>query len=729
MADLKPILQLAQQLRQQAVQQRQRRVLLMSGEAVWCRGCAEAIAHELVIPAQQRLWIGEPYGDIECLPNRQAKTRLGSECQLLIYDAHSGFDPDSFGAVSGTLCGGGLLLLLAPPLNQWPQFDDPEYSRLLVANYQLSQIKGRFLQHLVAELQQAEGVLVCTQGEVLPSLEWVADEPPEVCSVSAPYLSEDQQRAVTAIHHVMTGHRRRPLVITSDRGRGKSGALGLAAGQLLLQEGARRIVLSAPSREAVDSVFRQASGLLPDSTRVGNCLGWRDAELQFIAPDQLLMQRPEADLLLVDEAAAIPVAMLQGMLAHYSRVVFSSTVHGYEGSGRGFAIRFQQHLDNDAPGWQALRLKQPIRWAQNDPLEGLVFRALCLDAEATANEKLDGLTLDGCQVRAVGRDELMAQPLLLAELFGLLVNAHYRTTPNDLRNLLDGPNLTLYVMESIGEGSRHVVGVLLLAHEGGFDEVMAEQIQQGRRRPRGHLLAQTLASQLGLQRGAQLSSARVMRIAIHPAIQRCGFGAALLRVVSEECIADGVDLLGASFSASKGVLQFWQKQGLGSVLLGLGHESSSGAHSVLLLRPLSEVGSALYQQARLRGQRMLLAQLSDPLQRLEPELALCLLAQQPGLPLPSVDEQDLLDLHNFAHHQRGYELTLHVLQPLVQWGLVNHGDQLSDDQQLLLFSKVLQQRSWGECAQVCGYSGRKALLVAIRQAAQLLLTRYLASQC
>lgn len=725
MADIRALLQLTEQLRQQARQQHQRRLLLLSGEAAWGRQLAQAIVLALALPKQERLWVGEPYRDIECFPNRQAKTRLGSECQLLIYDAHSGFDPDSFGAVSGTLCGGGVLLLLAPALVQWPEFDDPEYQRLLVALSQRGQIKGRFFRHFLSELRRAEGVLIYSQGEVLPTLDESVDLPILRSAPNAPYLTEDQQRAVAAIHHVLTGHRRLPLVITSDRGRGKSGALGLAAGQLLAGGGVQRILLSAPSRDSVESVFRQALSLLPDSTLTGSSLRWQGAELQFVAPDQLLAQRPEAELLLVDEAAAIPVALLQEMLEHYSRVVFASTVHGYEGSGRGFAIRFQHYLEDHAPGWQALQLKQPIRWAENDPLEQLVFAALCMDAEVAAIDDLGALTVEACQVRAVDRDELLEQPRLLRELFGLLVNAHYRTTPNDLRNLLDGPNLTVYVIEASG----YVVGVLLLAHEGGFDETLALHIQQGRRRPRGHLLSQTLSYQLGLRAGAQLKSARVMRIAIHPELQRRGLGAELLRAVTERCMAEGAALLGASFAASEALLQFWQQQGLDPVCLGVGRESSSGAHSVLLLRPLNDAGRMLHQQAQQRGQRIFLAQLAGPLQDLEAELALCLLLKMPDLPLPVFDGQDLLELQNFAEHQRGYELTLHALQPLVRWGLINHAVLLSEAQQQLLFYRVLQQRSAEKCVQLCGYSGRKALLKAMRETVRVLLNLFFECQC
>ncbi|MFP3345534.1 tRNA(Met) cytidine acetyltransferase, partial [Halomonas sp. SIMBA_159] len=80
----------------------------------------------------------------------------------------------------------------------------------------------------------------------------------------------------------------------------------------------------------------------------------------------------------VDEAAAIPAPMLQKMLSSYSRVVFASTIHGYEGTGRGFAIKFTSVLDAMTPQWRACSMTSPIRWAAGDPLERWLFETLLL---------------------------------------------------------------------------------------------------------------------------------------------------------------------------------------------------------------------------------------------------------------------------------------------------------------------------------------------------------------
>jgi tRNA(Met) cytidine acetyltransferase len=181
--------------------------------------------------------------------------------------------------------------------------------------------------------------------------------------------------AIEAVEHVATGHRRRPLVLTSDRGRGKSAALGIGAAHLM-RRGIERIIVTAPRPDSAEQLFRHASRLLPGARSGRYSLSTDEAHLVFVAPDELVQTHPPADLLLVDEAAAIPTPMLERMLAQYSRIVFSTTVHGYEGTGRGFAVRFQQVLDHQTPGWRALRLHQPIRWAAQDPLERFVFRAL-----------------------------------------------------------------------------------------------------------------------------------------------------------------------------------------------------------------------------------------------------------------------------------------------------------------------------------------------------------------
>ncbi|MCG8125304.1 MAG: GNAT family N-acetyltransferase, partial [Candidatus Thiodiazotropha taylori] len=457
------------------------------------------------------LWIGEhPPEGIAHADNRQALQHLGRESGLLIYNAFSGFDPDAFGAVSGTLTGGGLLLLLTPSLDHWAEYADPEAERITVANYELprpSHFFTRLAKLLDTEPSSAritvEGIKAAQTANATNQLVPVSTDPS--C------LTEDQSTAVEAIIHVVKGHGRRPLVLSSDRGRGKSSALGIAAARLI-EAGYQRILVTASRQAAVESLFSMAASELGLEAH-GVELHHQQGVIEYVAPDRLVQEKPRGDLLLVDEAAAIPTPVLIKLLEHYPRIAFATTVHGYEGTGLGFNHRFKKHLDQQRPQWREIQLKTPIRWAMDDPLEQLVFRMLALDAEPTQIDPKQSLASGQLSVTFPDQKQLMEDEQQLQQFFGLLVLAHYRTTPRDLWHLLDGPNLQPVVVTH----DQQIVAVALLATEGEFSTELAEQIWLGRRRPRGHLLAQSLSAHLGLRAASTLKGLRIMRIAVHPA--------------------------------------------------------------------------------------------------------------------------------------------------------------------------------------------------------------------
>ena len=64
--------------------------------------------------------------------------------------------------------------------------------------------------------------------------------------------------------------------------------------------------------------------------------------IQYIEP-QDNAQLAQAELVIVDEAAAIPITLVKNLLGPYM-VVLSSTVHGYEGTGRSLSLKLVQSL-------------------------------------------------------------------------------------------------------------------------------------------------------------------------------------------------------------------------------------------------------------------------------------------------------------------------------------------------------------------------------------------------
>lgn len=106
-------------------------------------------------------------------------------------------------------------------------------------------------------------------------------------------------------------------------------------------------------------------------------------------------------MLVVDEAAAIPLPLVKSLLGPYL-VFLSSTINGYEGTGRSLSLKLIKQLRQqtstqgqkretvsyenpagDSISGRSLRevsLEEPIRYGKGDHVEKWLYRLLCLDA-------------------------------------------------------------------------------------------------------------------------------------------------------------------------------------------------------------------------------------------------------------------------------------------------------------------------------------------------------------
>lgn len=661
-----------------------RQCLILAGSHAWA--CSQAQQYA----CRHMLWLGEPPPGIPGGPAREAWKWLGRELDLLIIDTCAGFDVEAFGAATGSLRAGGLLLLLIPELETWPDRTDPEHARIAVYPHTPEQVTGRFLQRLLQVFARHQ-VPVVQAGDALPC--W---QPANTVVRPGNWRTDDQQQVLQAILATAQQKKSPPVVLTADRGRGKSAVLGMAARELVLQHG-KRILVTAPRRSATDALFSHA-GELPDKC------------IPFYAPDELLQHNPAADVLLIDEAAAIPAPLLEEMLQRYPCCIYATTLHGYEGTGQGFAVRFRRTLDEQAPGWLALQLHEPIRWGHNDPLEALVFDALLLDAQPATQAQLAGLKEHECVLEKLDRSQLWKDEARLRQLFGLLVLAHYRTSPLDLRHLLDGTNVSVWAL--IWQGQ--IAGTALAVEEGGFDTALANTIYQGKRRPHGHLIAQSLALHSGFAAAPCLRGERIMRIAIHPALQGRGLGSRLVHAIVADSKARGQDYVGVSFAASTGLLDFWQRQNFYPVRLGLRREASSGSHALIMLHPVSTAGQQLFTALRSRFLAHLPALLSDGMQKLETGLATQLLEKNPPAAQAGLDEQDIRDIHSFIEGWRGYEVCQVALRKLLADRTIDTC--LTSGEQQLIEHKIWQRQTWPDVVASFSYRGKAAALQALRQA-------------
>ncbi|MFQ2223616.1 tRNA(Met) cytidine acetyltransferase TmcA [Aeromonas enteropelogenes] len=667
-------------LRQCLARTGERRLIWLEGEQADCIARADALLGETVF------WLGEGPACHNPLPATKALQRLGQECDTLVLNAFSGFHPDAFGALAGTLRAGGLLLLLTPPRAQWPGYPDPDRVRLVARPEEAAQAGHGFIARLVRLLEGDPALSLQPRDDGEPWQPLGPDRP----------LSDDQALALPAIHKVLHGHRRRPLVLSADRGRGKSSLLGIAAAELLRSQPDLQIVVTAPSQGTVATLFDHAARRL--GTTVDKLAG-----LAYCSPDRLVQEGLQPDLLLVDEAAAIPTPLLEAMLARHSRIVFATTEHGYEGTGRGFHLRFKRVLDRETPDWQEVHLASPIRWSARDPLEPLVFRLLDLNAEVA-----DPLPPTHPRWRMIEQDVLAEDETLLNQVFGLLVLAHYQTTPSDLRALLESPSLDIHLLEE----AQSLLGVALVAREGQIEPELAEAIWAGRRRPRGHLLPQSLLAHAGCKTAGERSYARVMRIAIHPELHRHGLGSRLLGQLEAYYRQAGLDYLGSAFSASADLLPFWRKAGLVVLRIGLQRDAASGSHAALLLKALKPEHEPELALWRRRFVAQLPTLLGGELKALDPELVWqCVQGCEPVSGEPDAFVCD--ELACFAHHHKPFELC----QPSLQRWLAGNIDRLAPltaDERHLLIATIWQYADWARLADRLQLAGKPALIKALR---------------
>lgn len=550
-----------------------RQLLVISGDQEWALDIANGITQTL--NSGSLLWCGgNTRGDT--ISSNEYRQYLGQEFNTVVFNAFSGVRANAMMALSGSVKSDGLMILICPKLSVWPTLEDPQQIKRTSYGHLVKSNRSSFLDWLVSHIETDLSVAVLTPEHFKGR---VARLDPLV-TLSDRFVQ--QQQAVESIVKVANGHNNKPLVITADRGRGKSSALGIAAAHLIQHEN-KNILLSAPNRNAVQKVFEHATKELKVAATNANEVKAGQHWLRFFAMDNLLDNLPEADLVIIDEAAAIPNDQLKKLNCHYKHVVYSSTVHGYEGSGRGFEIRFKDHLHCQSPGWKNLHLDIPLRWFEHDPLEKFWFNVMLMNGETRTPAETEN-TDSSTDWQKLDTHQLTSQPESLSQLFNLLIDAHYQTVPDDLVRLLDAPEQHVFVARK----QNRIVAALIASEEGGekLNDV-ALQISQGKRRVPGHLLPQSLAYHIGDKTYATLRYLRIVRIAVENNHRRRGIASELMTKTADFAISNGFDILGTSFGLIHSTMQFWEKNRFSPAKLGTRKDASSGEYSLIMLRALN----------------------------------------------------------------------------------------------------------------------------------------------
>ncbi|KAI9698390.1 MAG: killer toxin resistant protein [Candelina mexicana] len=382
------------------------------------------------------------------------------------------------------------------------------------------------------------------------------------------------------------------VTLTAARGRGKSAALGVAVAAAIAH-GYSNIFITSPSPENLQTLFEfifkgfEALSYLDhvDYTKVQstnpdfnkaiikiNVHRQHRQTIQYIQP-QDAHALGQAELLVIDEAAAIPLPLVRKLMGPYL-VFMASTINGYEGTGRSLSLKLIKQLREHSrgginaigvnvgdaaktssgrpeeeqayPGGRSLReitLSEPIRYALGDPVERWLNTLLCLDATLPRSK----VNTNGCphptqcQLLHVNRDTLFSfHPVsekFLQQMIALYVASHYKNSPNDLQLMSDAPAHQLFVLvPPVDDNSNRLpepLCVIQIALEGQISKQSVLNSLNRGQRAGGDLIPWLVSQQFQDEDFAGLSGARIVRIATNPDYISMGYGSRALHLLTD----------------------------------------------------------------------------------------------------------------------------------------------------------------------------------------------------
>mmetsp|Transcript_28071 Transcript_28071/g.45007 ORF Transcript_28071/g.45007 Transcript_28071/m.45007 type:complete len:1100 (+) Transcript_28071:465-3764(+) len=571
---------------------------------------------------------------------RDSEKVLGQTFGMCVLQDFEALTPNLLARTVETVEGGGTIVILLKTLDSLKQFYSltmDVHSRFRTEAH--SVVKPRFNERFMLSLGKCETcVVVDDELNILPisksirdikPLEMIEDENEDgievwneakknqkklaelkeslagtqpACNLVALAKTVDQARAILSfIEAVADKSLASTVTLTAGRGRGKSAALGVSMAAALAF-GYSNIFVTSPSPENLKTVFEFVlKGLdaieykehidyeIIQSTNPEfnkaivriNVFHDHRQTIQYIDP-QDSAKLAQAELVVIDEAAAIPLPVVKSLIGNYL-VFMSSTINGYEGTGRSLSLKLIDQLRKNSQaksgaegGWRTnefmykkkerkeaeangetlvtsapassgssrtlreIELKEPIRYASGDPVEAWLNRTLCLDATDVAQHLTAGTPHPSdCELYAVDRDTLFSHhsvsEAMLQRIVSLFVASHYKNSPNDLQLLSDAPAHRLFVLlgpsKDDSSGLPDVLCVLQVSLEGGISKknVMA-QLKQGTRAS-GDLVPWTISQQFQDDEFARLDGARVVRISTHPGATRMGYGKRALELL------------------------------------------------------------------------------------------------------------------------------------------------------------------------------------------------------
>lgn len=544
---------------------------------------------------------------------------LGQTFGMCILQDFEAITPNILARTMETVEGGGLVVMLLKGMNSLKQLYNLSmdvHSRYRTEAHE--DVVARFNERFLLSLGSCESCLVIDDElNVLPisggkdvtalpppdldrpksesqmELEAVkednADRQPVGSLISLAKTVDQAKALLTFTEAIAEKTLRNTVTLTAARGRGKSAALGVAVAAAVAY-GYSNIFITSPSPENLKTLFEfvfkgfDALGYAdhadysiiqstnPDFNKAivrVNIHRQHRQTIQYIRPQDAHVLG-QAELVVIDEAAAIPLPVVRKLMGPYL-VFMASTINGYEGTGRSLSLKLIKQLreqsaavatngdtevadrstgrtskTGDLSGGRKLReisLDEPIRYARGDGVEKWLNKLLCLDATLPKSKSRSQGCPDPskCELLVVNRDALFSfHPVpekFLQQMVALYVASHYKNTPDDLQLMSDAPAHELFVLvPPVSENTGALpepLCVIQVSLEGKISrQSVLNSLSRGQR-PHGDLIPWLVSQQFQDEDFASLSGARVVRIATNPEYVSMGYGSKALELLTD----------------------------------------------------------------------------------------------------------------------------------------------------------------------------------------------------
>jgi len=556
---------------------------------------------------------------------KETEKILGNTYGMCILQDFEAITPNLLARTIETVEGGGMVLLLLKGMNSLKQLytlSMDVHSRYRTEAH--NDVVARFNERFVLSLGSCESCLfVDDELNVLPISggknvkplpppdpedegktkarkeldgikESLADSQPMGSLIQIAKTVDQAKALLTFVDAIAEKTLRSTVTLTAARGRGKSAALGMAIAAAVAH-GYSNIFITSPSPENLKTLFEfvlkgfDALNYLdhvdytiiqstnPDFNKAivrVNVHRQHRQTIQYIQPEDA-NKLEQAELVVIDEAAAIPLPLVRKLMGPYL-VFMASTINGYEGTGRSLSLKLIQQLRNQSRGvvkpagagdaqiadrsngkaatigdaastrgrsLREITLAEPIRYAQGDSIEKWLNKVLCLDATLpNSKDNTQGCPHPSkCELVHINRDTLFSfHPVsekFLQQMIALYVASHYKNSPNDLQLMSDAPAHQLFVLvPPVEDDSTRLpepLCVIQVALEGQISKQSVLSGLSRGQRASGDMIPWTVSQQFQDEEFAGLSGARIVRIATNPEYTNMGYGSRAISLLTD----------------------------------------------------------------------------------------------------------------------------------------------------------------------------------------------------